>query len=78
VFLCSPLALEIGLYPPFRARLWLAGLVHLVEHLKNLLTLQLGIYLAGKQPYWVDWRSERAICRVDRDESVVGPREPDQ
>lgn len=78
VLLGLPHAFEVGLYPPFRSRLRLTGLVNPVEHLEDLLALQLGIHLAGKQPDRVDRRTERAVGGVDRDESMVWPFQADQ
>ena len=78
MFLCCPRALEVSLHPPLGSRLWLARLVHAVEHLEDLLAVQLGVDLSRKQADGVYRRTECAVSGVDRDESVVGPLEANQ
>ena len=63
----------VNLQPPLCSGLWLTGFVHPVEHVVNLLALQLGKDFACGEPYSVERRIERTIGGVDRDEPVVGP-----
>ena len=62
----------IGLKSPFRSGLRFPGLINPVEHLVDLLALQLGEDLDRELSHRVAGRIERAVGRIDRDKPVVG------